>query len=214
MKYLIITLCLCMILGLTACGSIDSGETDRSKKTGETSTEPEIIEGTEEGMKEPDVTEASAAKADEQESETKQNAAESSNKVDYSYKNIYMSIDLPQDWDSEIQTAEEMEKQEGMTLCGIDFWSKENPELKFELGYWADGIGMCGTGVKIEEISFDNGLSATQYTESIQGTLWLTIIYDLEGDGAFVVQGDIPEELWTDHQEEVMELLETVVLKS
>lgn len=94
--------------------------------------------------------------------------------VEYSHDALYLSIDIPDGWDYQIRTVEELEKYDGMALCAIEFWSKDYPETVFTLDY-ETAFGICGTGVTIEEFTWENGLHGYRYTEEIEDTLWLTM---------------------------------------
>ena len=132
----------------------------------------------------------------------------------YEYPEGSMSLVVPDGWEYEVQTKERKGREDGPVLCGIDFWPSEHPEMRLELGYWPDRIGMCGTGVTIESIDFGGGLSAVRYTESIGGTLWLTLVYDHVGEQpySFVLQGDISEALWEQYEAEIMGIAGTAVM--
>lgn len=130
--------------------------------------------------------------------------------VSYECKKVAMSIELPPEWDYKIRTVKEMEKEDGLTLCGIDFWLKEKPKVKLKLDYWTSPIGMCGTGVTVEEVTFENGLSAWKYTET-HDMVWFTLIYELEQEyGDLVADASIEPKLWEKYEQEIMEILGTV----
>lgn len=272
-RYWSIGLCICMLLGITACGSVDAGERSSFQavvlETAESYVLVEPMEGEAERSSSDKIrvdlgdleevpvlseghtvrieydgqiaesypaqlgtvysvqvtgsypaqlgtvptTDPSGAEETE-ENTAKCEYGEASEVAEYGYEDLRMSVSLPEGWDSEIRTVEMMAKEDGLVLFGIDFWKQENPDVKLELGYWPEGIGMCGTGVTIETVSFANGLSATEYTETIQGEVWLTIIYELEMEqGAFVVQADMPEKLWTEYKDEITGILDTVCLE-
>ena len=132
----------------------------------------------------------------------------------YEYPEGSMSLVLPDGWEYEVQTTEMKAREDGLVLCGIDFWPSEHPEMRLELGYWPDRIGMCGTGVTIEHLDFGGGLSAYRYTETIDSTVWLTLIYDHVGEQpySFVLQGDIDEALWARYETEIMDIAGTAVM--
>ena len=132
----------------------------------------------------------------------------------YEFPEGSMSLVLPEGWEYEVQTKEMKAREDGLVLCGIDFWPSEHPEMRLEFGYWPDRIGMCGTGVTIEQVDFGGGLSAVRYTEIIDGTLWLTLIYDHVGEQpySFVLQGDIGEALWERYEAEITDIAGTAVM--
>ena len=132
----------------------------------------------------------------------------------YEFPEGSMSLVLPEGWEYEVQTKEMKAREDGLVLCGIDFWPSEHPEMRLELGYWPDRIGMCGTGVTIEDVDFGGGLSAVRYTETIDGKVWLTLIYDHLGEReySFVLQGDIDDILWEQYEAEIMDIAGTAVM--
>lgn len=132
----------------------------------------------------------------------------------YEYPEGSLSLVIPEGWEYEVQTKEMKAREDGLVLCGIDFWPSEHPEMRLEFGYRPDRIGMCGTGVTIEQVDFGSGLSAWRYTETIDGTLWLTLIYDHVGEReySFVLQGDIGEALWAQYETQIMDIAGTAVM--
>lgn len=113
---------------------------------------------------------------------------ETTEKVEYSHEDIYLSLDIPDGWDYKIKTAEEMEKYDGMTICAVEFWQKDYPGTVFTLSY-ESFFGICGTGVTEEEFTQENGISGYRYTEEIEDTLWLNMIFqnpeDVDEDGIY-----------------------------
>lgn len=123
--------------------------------------------------------------------------------AEYYTSSASIQLQLPSDWEYEIKNSGQR--------YGIRFWPKEEMDFKLDLLYWETQIGMCGTGVTIEEVIFSNGMKATQYTEKIEGILWFTMIYQ-DLPGTYVVSGQVPEELWEKYKTVVMEILETAEL--
>ena len=104
--------------------------------------------------------------------------------VTYSYEDVYLSLTLPDGWDYQIKTKEEMEQEDSFLLCAINFWPSDFPDAVFSLGYQAQKPGICGTGVTIEPFSLPNGLTGYRYTESIEDILWLTVSFDTNEEKA------------------------------
>lgn len=98
-------------------------------------------------------------------------------KVEYSHDDIYLSLVIPDGWDYSIKTAEDMEKYDGLSVCAIDFWKEEYPDTVFCLSY-ETFFGICGTGVTIDKFERQDGMCGYRYTEEIEDTLWLTIVFD------------------------------------
>lgn len=127
--------------------------------------------------------------------------------VQYSYKNIQMSISLPKKWDFFIHKQREATKQkEGSSDFGIDFWPEERPELKLYLYYQWETIGLCGTGVTIEPITLNKKLSATAYYEEIEDNFWYMIVFDK--NKALVT--NTKKKLWEEYKEEIFDILSTI----
>lgn len=130
--------------------------------------------------------------------------------VEYHYQYANLSLQIPADWEYEIVPAEQTEEDSNRTF-GIRFWPMEEREFQLELFYWMDGIGLCGTGVTIDKIDFQNGMKATRYRESSDGKLWFTMIYQ-DLPGTYAVSGNVPETLWEKYEKTVMEILESAEL--
>ncbi len=101
---------------------------------------------------------------------------ETAEKVEYSHEDIYLSLTIPDGWDYKIKTAEELEKYDGTTICAVEFWQEDYPETVFSFSY-ESFFGICGTGVTIEEFTQENGISGYRYTEEIEDTLWLNMVF-------------------------------------
>ena len=127
--------------------------------------------------------------------------------AEYGYQYANIKLQLPKDWEYEIIPAEQEDGTDIIQNFGICFFPEEETEMKLELLYWVNGIGICGTGVTIEKVNFQNGMTATQYTETIEGTTWVTLVYrDLPG--TYALSGSVPKELWEKYKPAVMEILE------
>ncbi len=102
--------------------------------------------------------------------------SETTEKVEYSHEDIYLSLTIPDGWNYKIKTAEEMEKYDGTSICAVEFWKDDYSETVFTLSY-ESFFGICGTGVMIDEFTQENGINGTCYTEEIEDTLWLTMVF-------------------------------------
>lgn len=119
-----------------------------------------------------------------------------------------LSLTLPADWDFEVRPAGAA-AAECEPACSIDFWPKEAPELVFTLGWWPS-FGMCGTGVTIEELTLSDGRTAWQYTETQDGTVWLTVVLaDTAGEGSYVIDASPTEAQWAQYADAFYSILET-----
>lgn len=137
---------------------------------------------------------------------------ETTETVEYSHDNLYLSVDMPNGWDYRVKTAEEMAKEDGLALCAIEFWAKDYPETVFTLDY-ETSFGICGTGVTIEEFAWENGLCGYRYTEEIEDTLWLTITLrnpDDTDSGTYCIMASPELAVWDVIQPEFEEILASV----
>lgn len=139
-----------------------------------------------------------------------QPAPEEPVRAEYGYEDVYMALGIPVGWDYVIHTREETEPEDGLTTCSIDFWPQEEPELVFELAYWS-WFGMCGTGVTIEELTLESGLTAWKYTEESDGVVWLTVVLECPGsEGAYVISASPEKALWERYEPAFLDILESV----
>lgn len=188
-----------LAIGVAGCGKKIESDDKKSVVTESGTTEPET---------EPEITEA----VQQQETDAEKNT-DIGQSVVYESENWHLSLQLPDNWDYQIQSEEALEKEDGLYTCAIRFWPKDYPEEIFVLAYQT-AFGMCGTGVTIEEISLDNGLSGYRYTEEIENTLWLTITltppdWNIQG-GTFLVTGSPSVEDWKILQPEFEKILQTI----
>ena len=136
-----------------------------------------------------------------------------SRNVVYRSDELYLSIGLPTDWEYQILSEEDLEKEDNLYSCAIRFWQKDYPEDIFVLGY-QPSFGMCGTGVTIEELKLENGITGWRYTEELDSSLWLTITLnnpenDVSG-GAYLITASPSLEDWKVLEPAFEEILQTV----
>ena len=94
-------------------------------------------------------------------------------RVEYRYLYANMGLTIPQGWSYEI---EELGKVSDAAF-GIHFWPDAHPDMLFKLYFRTEKFGLCGTGVTFDEVTFENGLSATICTEGGDDTIWMLMIY-------------------------------------
>lgn len=195
-KLTAIPLTLLLLLGLTACNhsSTDGGEVTPSPEAEETMTAV---------------------------AETPENTltaeTETVPPVEYTGEYADITLTLPDGWAHE--NVEEL--SEGKE--GIRFWPEDDPDLSLQLCGWANPIGLCATGVTIEDFTLDSGLSGTAYSEVMlaansggenaltEDQIWITMVFD-DPSGIYALEGDVPQALWEEYESTVYEILETVKL--
>lgn len=133
--------------------------------------------------------------------------------VEYSYQYANMKLELPVEWEYKIMTgegdADNSTTNEYANNFGIRFWPKAQPSMTIDFRYHANGIGLCGTGVTFEDISFKNGLTATKCTEGTNNSYWFFLIYrDVPGD--YAVECYTSKDLWSQYESTIMSILESV----
>lgn len=150
--------------------------------------------------------------ADAQPLESTEQETQGNVKAEFSHDTIYISLELPADWDYEI-----VEYDETQETCGIVFGPAEREDLRYELFYHSM-YGICGTGVTIEELQLENGTNIWRYSETIQGMLWRNIVFEYEKDaderGSYVLSYSADEKLVMEYEEKLQEIMETVVVGS
>ena len=161
-----------------------------------------------------DETESGSTVQDEEKQTTEEVDADGiSRNVAYRSDEFYLSIGLPTDWEYQILSEENLEKEDNLYSCAIRFWQKDYPEDIFVLGY-QPSFGMCGTGVTIDELKLENGITGWRYTEELDSSLWLTITLnnpenDVSG-GTYLITASPSLEDWKVLEPAFEEILQTV----
>lgn len=161
-----------------------------------------------------DETESGSTVQDEEKQTTEEVDADGiSRNVAYRSDEFYLSIGLPTDWEYQILSEEDLEKEDNLYSCAIRFWQKDYPEDIFVLGY-QPSFGMCGTGVTIDELKLENGITGWRYTEELDSSLWLTITLnnpenDVSG-GTYLITASPSLEVWKVLEPAFEEILQTV----
>lgn len=137
--------------------------------------------------------------------------------VEYSYQDLHLSVDLPDTWNYEIKTAEDRAKEDGLVVCSICFWPEKYADAVFELSYSSTKLGMCATGVTIEQFTLPSDISGTSYMETIGGTVWMTFILNNpyensedRTDGTYFIQASLDTSVWDEIKEEFEQILDSV----
>lgn len=119
-----------------------------------------------------------------------------------------LALTLPEGWEG---AAANTPKDGGMDACRIEFWPADAPELRLTLCAYPDGIGLCGTGVTIEEVAFEGGQTATLYTEQIGDDFWLCLIYG-NTPGAYAAEFTGARTLLEQYEQPLAAILGSAVL--
>lgn len=81
-----------------------------------------------------DETESGSTVQDEEKQTTEEVDADGiSRNVAYRSDEFYLSIGLPTDWEYQILSEEDLEKEDNLYSCAIRFWQKDYPEDIFVL---------------------------------------------------------------------------------
>ena len=119
-----------------------------------------------------------------------------------------LALTLPESWEGE--TADTPEDG-GTDACHIEFWPADAPELRLTLRAYPDGIGLCGTGVTFEEVTFASGQTATACAEQIDDVFWLCLIYH-DTPGAYAVEFSGDRTLLEQYGQPLAAILDSAVL--
>ena len=207
------------LLGVTGCGG--SVRNDQLNELQVTDTEQTDVAQTDMVQDAQEVSEEDAEGGEENNntdekqeiSDVSEASAPDVKTAVYSQDDLFLSIDIPEGWDSKIRTKEELDKEDGLMLCEIDFWPKNYPETVFRFGYMSS-FGMCGTGVTIEEYALESGIYGHRYTEEIEDRLWLTVTlrnsdHDING-GMYLIDASPSLFVWESIEPEFEEILASV----
>lgn len=146
--------------------------------------------------------------SDTPETEQEENAAP----VQFTCNYAFMALTLPQGWSYETLPLDETEVEpEPGGSVGLRFWPDADPELELRLICDVFPIGLCGTGVTIEDEGFANGLTATIYSETTGDSYWAAIIFD-DLPGYYYLDVSTTSALWEEYQSTVMGILDTARL--
>lgn len=119
---------------------------------------------------------------------------------DAPYARIRLAV--PDGWQ-----AEEWEfdlEHEAAGYCALALWPEDAPEFRIRLGCYG-ALGICGTGVTIEELTLPGGEGAVLYTEG-GDTVWATLCWqDVPGGYAALYEGS--RALWDQYRDEVLNIL-------
>ncbi len=180
--------------GAVHCTLLEASQGDLSAAVGDRVTaECQVVEGT------PDYHPILTLTVLEQASAAGETAA-------YETDALSLSVTLPEGW--------AWEMVDDADNPGIAFWRSDTPELEVTLTLYPSGIGMCGTGVAIEQVTLSDGRTATTYTEGQGEDLWFTLIYeDVDGlpeGAALAARYNGSAALWGEWAEDVYAILSTV----
>ncbi len=124
--------------------------------------------------------------------------------AEYSYQYANMALKIPEGWEYSIVDSDNRDHE---NTFGIIFWPEDEPSMRIQLLYYANGIGLCGTGVTFEDITLENGLNATKCTEEIGGDIyWLFLIYK-DVPGYYAAGCNVPKAMWDEYGDMIMSIL-------
>jgi len=125
--------------------------------------------------------------------------------VSYSYSNANMELQLPAEWDYEIE-----EYKEDSSYFGIRFWPNGLENGKISLLYYGNMFAVCGTGLSTKEIAFENGLQASVGIYD-NDPVWSYMGYR-DTPGSYVVFAGMDKTQWKEYGDAVMTILGNVKL--
>ncbi|MBQ8804611.1 MAG: hypothetical protein IJZ53_13365 [Tyzzerella sp.] len=127
---------------------------------------------------------------------------ENTKRVEYSYEDKYMSLEIPEGWKYSIT-----EYSESAYAVGISFWPEGYSEGKLSLQYFLSGFGVCGTGLTESDITLGNMKAKRGIYDG--DALWSFISFiPTARDYAVINEG--AEEWWQEHGDMAMAILQTI----
>lgn len=131
------------------------------------------------------------------------------------YKDSYvnMKMEIPESWE---YRYEEEKGYSGDTVYafGITMWPEESKTTEFKMQYHIR-FSMCGTGVTVDELSFDNGLEAISYSEIMYDENKEYIYYYLvfkDAPGDYILSYEGLKAGFDEYIDEVYQVVETLVI--
>lgn len=126
----------------------------------------------------------------------------------HDYAGVRMT--LPEGWEYETIVSESSMEDGGQV--GVNFWPEERSDFSLSLLCQKSQIGICGTGVDFEDVSFGSGLCATKCTEEISGGLWLMLIFKDVPGGFYSLDGYASREVWEEYRDDIEQILSSLQL--
>ena len=195
-----------MIPGLSGC-------TAKTSMAG--NTIPKSTAGSGDSVYESKAREYEGSEANDEIRNVMKNMAANTERVSCSHDGVELAIEIPDGWSHRICSAEECDELDGMMKFGITFWPNNAPEIELSYGHY-DFIGVCGTGVTIEEIMLDSGMKAWKYTEAYnqEHKMWMSVILEAEGwtpkDGSCMVECFVDLDQWSLYEDTIMKIAKSV----
>jgi hypothetical protein len=205
------TICITLFMTLILAGC--ANDVNKQQDTTQVTTEP-VVEASNEGTETENSTETEENTETEESIESEETAIQEE-LIEYSENGLYLSIVIPDGWgwEYDIKTSEKMQKEDGLMTCAIEFWNEDYPDDVFQLGYMTEKLGMCATGVTIENYIMENGIYGTSFIEKYSEKVWLTITLNnpnnnIQG-GDYLVQGSPSISAWDNLETEFYQILST-----
>jgi|GEM_PF-797602 len=130
----------------------------------------------------------------------------SGSEASFENEKVSMSLMLPEGWSFEKVIDEDQ--------YGLAFFPDANPEVRLNFLYHEEMIGICGTGVTIEDITLANGIAAKIYTESYQsGEYWFFMSFD-EAHFGYNIDLICAQELWNEYESEIYAIIGTIYFEN
>ena len=124
---------------------------------------------------------------------------------------VNISLPMPEGWEWEHDDA----KVSGEKVSdiperqGFVFWKSDEPKLQFIFSCWPEGFGMCATGVEFSQVGSRHDLTLAE--EQGDGVVAVTILFN-DVPGSYLVAGSIPNELWAQYRDTVVELADNATV--
>ncbi len=133
--------------------------------------------------------------------------------AEYSDHYASIKIEIPEDWGYAVIDEIIMTDDPGdIERAGIEFWPKDQPDVRMGLYYYVNSYGICGTGPTRENLTFVSGQEAVLYWEELEDLSYAYVFYkDTPGEYLFEAHY-IPTEFWRAERETILSILDTAVV--
>lgn len=136
------------------------------------------------------------------------NGQPENNRISYSCKKGSISLCIPDDWSHKIEKYKKTKEEESF---GITFWKDSSKKKKISVQY-TKWFGVCGTGLKTKKLKINNMDGEGGYYDG--KPYWDYILFHKQFKNYFTVLNFCDSETWwKQNGGQVMEILDTLILK-
>lgn len=132
--------------------------------------------------------------------------------IEYDAAYLHIGLSLPAGWAYETVELPELAPDDAHhEEWGFSLWPKAAPEVRLSLMGQSSAVGLCGTGVKRDELTRADGTTATRYIYDNVDTMSVYIICN-DTPGEYVLSGSMSAAQWAQYEADVTAIVTGAVL--